>query len=166
MLGELGLGANVEIKAARGLATATGAAAADLISRLWPPQLPPPLISSFLPRALAAARDRYPASARGLLVRAVPRHWRVRAKSLGCVSIHADHRHLRPAIVAEIRDSGYAVLAYTVNDAARARELFGWGVASVFSDVPHMILGGAPGSLPRAPVLPDPAGAPHQGAVG
>jgi glycerophosphoryl diester phosphodiesterase len=82
------------------------------------------------------------------------------------VSIHADHRHLRPAIVAEIRDSGYAVLAYTVNDAARARELFGWGVASVFSDVPHMILGGAPGGLPRAPILPDPAAAPHQGAVG
>ncbi|MGA8548772.1 MAG: glycerophosphodiester phosphodiesterase family protein [Stellaceae bacterium] len=166
VLGELGVGANVELKAARGLATATGAAAADLVSRLWPSQLPPPLISSFLPRALAAARDRYPASARGLLVRAVPRHWRVRAKSLGCVSIHADHRHLRPAIVAEIRDSGYAVLAYTVNDAARARELFGWGVASVFSDVPHMILGGAPGGLPRAPVLPDPAVAPHQGAVG
>lgn len=144
VLAELGLGANIEVKAGRGLAAATGGATADLLARSWPRQLPPPLISSFLPRALAAARDRAPAIARGLLVRAVPRHWRVRAKSLGCASIHAEHRRLRPAIVAEIRDSGYAALAYTVNDAARARELLAWGVASVFSDVPHLVLAEAP----------------------
>jgi glycerophosphoryl diester phosphodiesterase len=39
------------------------------------------------------------------------------------------------------------VLAFTVNDAARARELFEWGVTSVFSDVPHMILAAMPGNL-------------------
>jgi glycerophosphoryl diester phosphodiesterase len=149
-LGQLGLGANVEIKAARGRAAETGAAAAEVLARLWPPQLPAPLISSFLPEALAAARDRAPGIARGLLFRAVPRNWRVRAEALGCVTIHAEQRRLRPAIVAEIRRSGYDVLAYTVNDAARARELFAWGITSVFSDVPHMILAAAPDGRARS----------------
>jgi len=166
VLAELGLGANVELKAARGRAPETGAAAADLLSRRWPPQLPAPLISSFLGEALAAARDRAPAIARGLLVGAFPRNWRLRAHRLGCATINADHRRLRAATVAEIRESGYSVLAYTVNDAARARELFAWGVASVFSDVPHVILAGAPGGTSRpTAALSGAAAATRQGAL-
>jgi glycerophosphoryl diester phosphodiesterase len=146
VLAELGLGANVELKATRGRGAETGTAAADLLRRLWPSHLPAPLISSFLPAALRAARGRAPEIARGLLVRGVPRDWRFRADNLGCVSIHVEHRRLRRAIVAEMRESNYSVLAYTVNDPARARELLAWGVTSVFSDVPHKILAGLPGS--------------------
>jgi glycerophosphoryl diester phosphodiesterase len=147
VLAELGLGANIELKAERGCAAETGIAAADLLVRLWPPQLPAPLISSFVAGAVAAARDRAPAIARGLLVRAAAGSWRRRAAALGCATVNADHRLLRPGIVAEIRKAGYSVLAFTVNDAARARELFEWGVTSVFSDVPHMILAAMPGNL-------------------
>ncbi|HEY3912167.1 MAG TPA: glycerophosphodiester phosphodiesterase [Stellaceae bacterium] len=165
VLAELGLGANIEIKAARGRAAATGAATAELLARRWPRELPAPLISSFLGEALTAARDCMPAIARGWLVGAVPRDWREQAGRLGCAAIHADHRRLRPAIVAEIRHAGYAVLAYTVNNSARARELFAWGVASVFSDVPDIILAGAPAGAPR-PASPGPAldAAQRQGA--
>jgi glycerophosphoryl diester phosphodiesterase len=165
VLGELGLGANVELKAARGLESATGAAAGELLARSWPPQLPAPLVSSFLPAALAAARDCAPSIARGLLVRGLPRHWRLRAESLGCATIHAEQRRLRPALVAEIRESGYPVLAYTVNDAARARELFAWGVASVFSDVPHLIVDGAPNGTSRSADTSGSAPAMRQGAL-
>ena len=98
------------------------------------------MISSFVTDALTGALDRAPAIARGLLVRAPAGNWRRRAEALGCTTINADHRLLRPAVVAEIRRAGYSVLAYTVNDVARARELFDWGVAAVFSDVPHIIL--------------------------
>jgi hypothetical protein len=42
-----------------------------------------------------------------------------------------------------MREAGYPVLSYTVNDRLRARTLFGWGVTSVFSDVPHMLSGAA-----------------------
>lgn len=164
VLAELGLGANVEIKAARGRGAATGAAAADLLSRRWPGELPAPLISSFLPEALMAARDHAPAIARGLLVGAVPRDWRSRADRLGCATINADHRRLRPAIVAEIRNSGYSVLAYTVNDAARTRALFAWGVASVFSDVPDLVLAGAPGGAAQSAALASAVPAMPQGA--
>jgi glycerophosphoryl diester phosphodiesterase len=139
-LAELGIGANVELKSGRRGAVETGNAAADVLARLWPPQLPPPMISSFVTDALTGALDRAPAIARGLLVRAPAGNWRRRAETLGCTTINADHRLLRPAVVAEIRRAGYSVLAYTVNDVARAGELFDWGVAAVFSDVPHIIL--------------------------
>ncbi len=148
LLGELGLGANVELKAEPGRAAETGAVVADRLARRWPSHLPAPLVSSFSPEALSAARDHAPQFPRGLLVGAVPGDWRARAEMLGCVSIHADHRRLDPAIVAEIRQSGYAVLAYTVNRPAQAHRLLSWGVASVFSDVPHIILAAVAGGLP------------------
>ena len=139
-LSELGLGANLELKAERGRATETGWAAAELTARLWPPHLPAPLISSFIAEAIRAARERAPRVAYGLLLRsAAGQRWR-QAETLGCTTVNVDHRRLRPAIVNEIRSAGFAVLAYTVNDVMRARELFEWGVASVISDVPDLIL--------------------------
>ena len=165
VLGELGIGANIELKAARGRAAEIGAAAAALISRVWPAHLPAPLISSFLQEALSAARACAPSIARGLLYRSVPRNWHVRAEKLGCATIHADHRRLHPVLVAEIRASGYPLLAYTVNDRARAQMLFGWGVTSVFSDVPHILSAAAEATrLPAAADL-NPAGPSRQGAV-
>jgi glycerophosphoryl diester phosphodiesterase len=143
VLGELGLGANIEIKAPRGRARDTGAATAALVAERWPAGLPPPLISSFLPEALLAVGERAAGLARGLLLRMVPSSWRQVAVRLGCTTINIDHRRLGPSLVAAIRGCGYPVLAYTVNDAARARTLFDWGVDSVFSDVPDMILGAA-----------------------
>jgi glycerophosphoryl diester phosphodiesterase len=150
-LAELGLGANLELKAEPGNATATGTAVADVIARLWPPQLPAPLISSFVPEAIRAARERAPGLAYGLLLKsAAGQRWR-QAKALGCITVNADHRRLRPPIVDEIRSAGFAVLAYTVNDGSRARELFEWGVVSVISDVPHLILAAiSPDHMPRA----------------
>jgi glycerophosphoryl diester phosphodiesterase len=139
LLAALGLGANIELKAGRGDAAATGAAAGDVLARLWPQHLPAPLVSSFLPAALWALSQRAPSLARGLLLRAVPRDWRWRAESVGAAALHVDHRRLGPAIVAEIREAGYYVLAYTVNEPARARMLLTRGVTSVFSDVPHII---------------------------
>jgi len=165
LLGELGIGANVELKAVRGREAETGAMAAELLCRLWPPQLPAPLISSFSPKALAAARARAPMIARGILFHLMPKNWRILAKRLGCATIHADHRRLHQALVAEIRESGYPLLAYTVNDPARAHMLFGWGVTSVFSDVPHILSTAAEATrLPAAADL-NPAGPSRQGAV-
>jgi len=165
VLGELGIGANIELKATRGRAAETGAATAALLSRMWPPHLPAPLISSFLHEALSAARTCAPSIARGILFRALPGDWRVHAEKLGCVTIHADHRRLHRALVAEIRDAGYPLLAYTVNDAMRAQTLFGWGVTSVFSDVPHIIRAAAEAAWEPAAAESSSAGAPRQGAV-
>ena len=165
VLGELGIGANIELKAARGRAAETGAATAALLSRLWPRNLPAPLISSFLEEALGAALAYNPSISTGLLFRAVPSNWRVRAMKLGCATIHADHRRLHRTLVAEICNAGYALLAYTVNDAVRARTLFDWGVTSVFSDVPHIIRAEVEGGRESATAQLRQAGALRQGAV-
>jgi glycerophosphoryl diester phosphodiesterase len=61
------------------------------------------------------------------------------ARRLGAVMIGADHRWLRPRRVAAIRAAGFQLAAFTVNDPARARLLFEWGVTSVFSDAPDII---------------------------
>jgi len=151
VLGELGIGANIELKAARGREAETGAVAAALLCRLWPSQLPAPLVSSFLQEALAAVEARASRIARGILFHAVPRNWRVLAEKLGCAAIHVDHRSLHPGLVAEIREEGYPLLAYTVNDPVRAHTLFSWGVTSVFSDVPHILPATVAGSGALSP---------------
>ena len=43
-------------------------------------------------------------------------------------------------VVKEIRAAGYPLLAYTVNHAGRAQELFGWGVSAVFTDAPDQVI--------------------------
>ncbi len=97
------------------------------------------LVSSFLPSALAALRELAPQIPRGVLFRFIPRGWAQIALRLGCTMIGADHRRLRPRRIAAIRAAGYRLAAYTLNDPARARLLFDWGVSSVFSDAPDMI---------------------------
>ncbi len=139
VLSELGLGANIELKSERGEARATALAATDLLSQSWPRHLPAPLLSSFSAVAIEAARDHAPDIARGLLMPTVTAGRLRRAAGLGCTTINVDHRRLRPAVVAELREAGYFVMAYTVNDVARARELWQWGVSSIFSDFPNVM---------------------------
>jgi glycerophosphoryl diester phosphodiesterase len=143
LLAELGLGANVELKAARGKEAATGAAVAELLARTWPADPACLLISSFQQGVLAAARDRAPHIARGILFRRIPKNWRNIAAGLGCMTIHADQQRLCSARLSEIRRAGYPLLAYTVNDPERAKTLFDFGVKSVFSDVPDRLHGSA-----------------------
>jgi glycerophosphoryl diester phosphodiesterase len=136
---ELGLAANIELKSDRGGEYATAAAVAAALQRLGD-AAPPVLVSSFQQPAVAAMRDLAPHVARGVLFRIVPRGWAEIAHHLGCAAIGADHRRLSPRRIAAIRTAGYPLLAYTVNDPARARLLYAWGVTSVFSDVPDIIL--------------------------
>lgn len=135
---EIGLGANIEIKAERGRGPATAAAVATCVSQLAG-GLPPILISSFLANAVAEAGRLMPAVPRGMLWRNLPRGWRTIAARLGCATIHCGQVALTRQTVGEVRAAGYPLLAYTVNDAQRARELLSWGVTSVFSDAPDII---------------------------
>ncbi len=167
LLAELGLGANVELKAARGNEAATGALVADSLARTWSADPANLLISSFQRGALAAARVGAPHIARGILFRRIPKNWRSIAAGLGCTTIHADQQWLRAAVLSEIRRAGYPFLAYTVNDPERAKTLFAWGVRSVFSDVPHCLRGAAASRGLRMEIAADSASAatPRQGTV-
>jgi glycerophosphoryl diester phosphodiesterase len=55
-------------------------------------------------------------------------------RELDCVSLHASHRYLSEPLVAQIRAAGLRVLAYTVNDSARAQLLAQWGVDMICTD--------------------------------
>jgi glycerophosphoryl diester phosphodiesterase len=142
LLGELGLGAVVELKPAPGAETATGRTVAALVAERWPATLPAPLLSSFRPEALAAARAAAPQLQRALLVGAVPRRWREQVAELDCEVLHVDQRRLDRTILAELMAAGLAVFAYTVNLPERAQELFSWGVEAVFSDCPERVAAG------------------------
>ena len=44
--------------------------------------------------------------------------------------------------VARIKDAGFVLLAYTVDEPARAAQLFTWGVDGVITDLPDKLLAG------------------------
>ncbi|MDO8439452.1 MAG: glycerophosphodiester phosphodiesterase [Telluria sp.] len=137
---ENGIWMNIEIKPAPGFEAETGAVVANLarvlfgleIARDDPAQLP--LLSSFSAVALAAAMQAAPDLPRALLLDKVPPDWRSRAEALGAVAIHTSQKHLTPALAAQIKDAGFGLFCYTVNDPVRARELTAWGVDGMCTD--------------------------------
>lgn len=139
-LAKLGLGANFELKAGPARAARTGRIAARTIAELWPARLPPPVISSFSVRALAAARSAAPEIPRALLLRRLSPGWRRKARALSCAAIHCAHKSLTKGRAARIRAAGYPIRCYTVNDRARARTLKCWGVEAIFTDRPDLLI--------------------------
>lgn len=131
---ELGLGANVELKAAGGNDAEVGRDVARAVARSWPARLPPPLLSSFSDAALAAARAAEPALRRGLCVEAVPPDWWTRMEALDARSLHPDQSRLTRPVVAAVRLRQVPLLAWTVNSAPRAAVLRSWGVDGFFTD--------------------------------
>ena len=139
LLGQLGLGANVEIKPCPGRDEETARIVATAVAEAWPANLPRPLISSFSIPALAVARDVAPGLERALLLSRIGDGWRDLAERLECRAIHTNHSRLDSGTAEEIIGSGYVLRCYTVNEAEKAAILFGWGVAGVFSDYPDRI---------------------------
>jgi len=130
----LGLAANVEIKPCPGTDTATGSLVARETARLWSNAQPAPLLSSFSIEALDAARIAAPHLPRGLLIDDVPDDWLEQARRLECVALHANHRKLDQALVAQILAAGLWLMVYTVNQPERALELKQWGVDAICTD--------------------------------
>jgi glycerophosphoryl diester phosphodiesterase len=131
---ELGLWANIEIKPSEGCEAETGAATALLARELWRGAPAQPLLSSFQPAALAAAKEAAPELPRGALTKSIPVDWEHWMNMLGCVSLHCDYRMLLPREARTVRDAGYWLLCYTVNDPEIVRVLFDWGVDAIVTD--------------------------------
>jgi glycerophosphoryl diester phosphodiesterase len=130
----LGLWANVEIKPAHGFERRTGEAVARMAAELWHGAAHPPVLSSFSPVALAAAREAAPRLPRGLLLTRLPPHWGEMLRDLECVALHANYRMLKERVVHEAHAAGCAVVAWTVNDRRPAKRLLGLGVDCVITD--------------------------------
>lgn len=139
LMAGIGVAANVEIKLSPGDDPRIGAAVAGLLADNWPADFPPPIISSFAAEPLEAARAAVPKLPRMLIVNALSEDWHERTKRLDCRYINTNHETLTRGAAQEVRATEIELLSYTVNDPARAQEIFSWGVAAVFSDVPEKI---------------------------
>jgi glycerophosphoryl diester phosphodiesterase len=120
---------NVEIKPAPGTDAATGKTVGERIDGAADV-----LLSSFSVEALEAARAAAPQVPRGLLVGRPPRDVVSTARALGCSTINVAERHVDAALVADLHAAGFAVLAYTIVDAARAAALDAFGIDATFVD--------------------------------
>ncbi len=125
---------NIEIKPTPGVEALTGQRVAAEAARLWRGQAEAPLLSSFSADAVAAARDAAPELPRALLIDALTPGWFELAQALGCVAVVADFVLVDAGWVERLHAVGLLAMAYTVNDAAVARRLFGWGVDALFTD--------------------------------
>jgi glycerophosphoryl diester phosphodiesterase len=140
-----GLGANIEIKPCPGREVETAARAVAEIRRRWPSDRPAPLISSFRPESLAAAKAAAPELPRGLLIwEDGIATWRATARELGCATVHCSEHNLTADWAAEIRAAGYGLAVYTVNDPDKARRLVAWGIQAIITDAPDRILKALP----------------------
>lgn len=131
---ELGLWANVEIKPAEGHERRTGEAVARMTRELWRGAPLGPLLSSFSIDALAAARAVAPELPRGYLVGKLPPDWRDTMKRLACVALHCNFKSLTAELAREIHEAGYAILLWTVNDPAIARQMLSLGADCLVTD--------------------------------
>ncbi len=141
-----GIWINLEIKPAPGHEARTGEIVARDTARLFADvvhkngdraeQVEPrvPLLSSFARAALVAARAAAPDLPRGYLLDRVPDRWQQELEALGCVALHTNHKHLTKTQARAIKDAGYWLFCYTVNDPGRAREIFDWGVDALCTD--------------------------------
>lgn len=140
LLTQLHLSANIEIKAQAGLEAQTVEKVLSCIQQHWNQSQPQPLISSFSLPILELVRKKSPTSLLGFLMDVWQDNWEKTCDELQAVSVNVNHQCLNPANVKQIKSTGRNLLAYTVNEAARVRELFAWGVDAVFSDDPQVIL--------------------------
>ena len=137
---ELGLRANIEIKPTSGRDRETATAIGEIIAECWPPDVLPPLISSFSRDCLAVAQTRVPNLPRALLARRMPRDWVSAARSLECSTLHVAAWWLTAKRAARIKAQGYGLAAFTINDVAQARTLLDWGVDCIVTDSPDAMV--------------------------
>lgn len=126
-----GIWMNVEIKPADGADAETGRLVGEACAGLPAGSV---LLSSFSLEALAAARLAAPLVPRALLVERVPEDWQAQLHALEAVALHVNASLLRPEQAAAIRQAGYGLFCYTVNDPVQARALLAMGVDAFCTD--------------------------------
>ena len=129
-----GYALNIEIKPTPGDEVATGAKIATEVARLWAGQAVPPLLSSFSPEALRAARDADARWPRALLLDGLREGWFDEATALGCVAVVTNHQAMDAAVIARLHGTGLRALVYTVNDEPSAQRLLALGIDGIITD--------------------------------
>jgi len=135
-----GIAVNLEIKPNPGQDEETGRKLAQQARVLWEKAEIAPLLSSFSPAALRAARQGAPELPRALLVEDIPLDYLSALSDCAAAALHVDHHGLTQNVVHKLHTQGYRVMAYTVNETLRARKLLSWGVEMLCTDRPDLLL--------------------------
>ena len=107
----------------------------DLIRRL--DMVEQVIISSFQHRYLEECRVLCPEMATGALVEHIrPRDPAALCRRLQVNAYHPDQRILAPGDLAALRDAGFAVNVWTVNDMSEAKRLVAEGATGIITDFP------------------------------
>ncbi len=133
----LELGLNLEIKPTIGREPETVWAIHKALQQVHFEQ--PLLLSSFSIHALQSARRHMPHITRALNVEAIPADWQHRLEEADCAGLHFAKEFFDATQVRAIRDAGYHMLVFTVNDADTAQRLLQAGVDGVFTDMPQQL---------------------------
>jgi glycerophosphoryl diester phosphodiesterase len=134
LLRSLRVFAHVEIKRVPGLHRECGERVARAAAALWEGAGEVPLLISFSSDALDAAKAVEPALQRGWIVEDPWDGDLAPLASLDAASLHLEHVLITPALVSRVHGEGRRVLAWTVNDVARAEELLAMGVDGLVTD--------------------------------
>ena len=125
---------NIEIKPTTGLERQTGTVVAQHAARLWHGAPTPPLLSSFRPDALAAAREAEPKLPRALLLDTLWSGWLETSLALGCVALVCNHALWDRSSVTPAKNAGLRCLSYTVNDEWAVQRLLDLGTDTIITD--------------------------------
>ena len=129
-----GFALNIELKPTPGDDARTGRVVATEAARLWSGRTVLPLLSSFQPEALEAARAAAPALPRALLIDSLREGWLDEAQALGCVAVVTNFRVMDATVITELHAANMRAVVYTVNDPAEARRLVALGVDGLITD--------------------------------
>ena len=126
--------AHIEIKPTPGFDRETGQRVALAARELWKGAATPPLFSSFSFEALMAAKEAAPEIERGWLINQFSDvDWK-RLETLDAISLHTSFRTIPVERIREIRERGYRVMLYTVNEIPAAEKLLEAGADGLFTD--------------------------------
>ena len=129
-----GLLLDAEIKPTTGTEVETGRAVAVACASLWHDADIPPLLTSFKPQALDAAREAAPQLPRGLLLDRLWEGWFDVAQQLGCVALVLKHTLADAELVGKAHAARMRIGVYTPNDVPDVARVRAAGVDLVVTD--------------------------------
>ncbi|MDD2326218.1 MAG: glycerophosphodiester phosphodiesterase family protein [Alphaproteobacteria bacterium] len=137
---ELDMSLVVELKPCPGRARATTMVAMIELAKVWPERDLLPVICSFDMECLEMAMQLEPHWPRAYAIRQWQENWRASVEQAGASALSVKEDQLTASRVEEVVGAQLPLLAYTVNQPARAKELLDMGVTAVYADCPKLIL--------------------------
>ena len=97
------------------------------------------IVSSFNHLLLAKFKEKAPHITVACLwdANTVSADWYTTMQIVGADYVHIEDKFVTAEIVKLVKSKGFGINVWTVNDLARANQLFNWGIDGIFTDIAH-----------------------------